>query len=36
MVVNRAEDPSRFDRHHAHPKLPPCHVLDFMAKVKRC
>jgi len=28
MVVNRAEDPSRFDRHHSHPKLPPCHTLD--------
>ncbi len=36
MVVNRAEDASRFDGHHAHSKLAPCHALDFRAKVKRC
>jgi hypothetical protein len=35
VIVNRAEDPSRLDRHHSHPKLPPCHALDFRAKVKR-
>src|SRR5215469_9048846 len=36
MVVNRAEDPFRFDRHHSHPKLPSCHALEFRAKVKPC
>src|SRR5512141_3011947 len=36
MVVDRAEDPSRFDSHHSHSKLAPCHALDFRAKVKRC
>src|SRR5215472_9985260 len=35
MVVNRAEDSSRFDRHHSHPKLPPRHALNFGAEVKR-
>jgi butyrate kinase len=36
MVVDRAEDASRFDGHHAHSKLSPCHAFDFKAKVKRC
>src|SRR5512147_388094 len=36
MVVNRAEDASRFEGHHTHAKLSPCHALDFRAKVKRC
>jgi hypothetical protein len=36
MVVKWAEDASRFDGHHTHTKLAPCHALDFKAKVKRC
>src|SRR5512143_3387467 len=36
MVVNRAEDPSRFDSHHSHSKLAPRHALDLGAKVNRC
>src|SRR5512139_2350352 len=36
MVVNRAEDASRLDRHHTHSKLAPCHALDLRAKVNRC
>src|SRR5271157_2060653 len=36
MVVNRAEDASRFEGHHTHSKLAPCHALDFRAKVNRC
>ena len=34
VVMNRAEDASRFDGHHTHSKLAPCHALDFRAKVK--
>jgi hypothetical protein len=33
MVVNRAEDASRPDGHHAHAKLTPGHALDLRAKV---
>jgi hypothetical protein len=36
MVVNRAEDASRLNGHHAHPKLATCHTLDLGAKVDRC
>ncbi len=36
MVMNRAEDASWFDSHHTHPKLAPCHALNFRAKVNRC
>jgi dihydrofolate reductase len=36
MVVNRAEDASRLDGHHAHSKLAPCHALDLTGKVDRC
>src|SRR6185312_15164290 len=36
MVVNRAEDASGLDGHHAHAKLAPCHALDLRAKVDRC
>jgi hypothetical protein len=35
MVVNRAEDASGLDSHHAHTKLAPCHALDLRAKVNR-
>jgi hypothetical protein len=35
MVVNRADDASRFDGEHTHSKLAPCHALDFRAKVER-
>jgi hypothetical protein len=33
MVVNRAEDATRLDGHHTHPKLAPCHAFDLRAKV---
>src|SRR5512139_13963 len=36
MVVNRAEDASRFKGHHTHSKLAPCHALDLRTKVNRC
>src|SRR5579862_525646 len=36
MVVNRAEDSSRLDRHHSHSKLAPCHALELRAKVNGC
>src|SRR3954469_11974551 len=36
MVVNRAEDASRLDRHQTHSKLAACHALDLRAKVHRC
>jgi hypothetical protein len=36
MVVNRAEDASRLEGHHTHPKLAPCHAIDLRAKVNRC
>ena len=36
VVVNRAEDASRLDRHQTHAKLAPCHALDLRAKVNRC
>src|SRR5258708_27996949 len=36
MVVNRATDASRLERHPTRSKLPPCHALDLRAKVNRC
>ena len=36
MIVNRPEDTSRLDGHHAHSKLAPRHALDLRAKVDRC
>jgi len=36
MVVNRAEDGSRLEGHHAQSKFAPCHALDLGAKVNRC
>jgi hypothetical protein len=33
VVVNRAEDSSRLDRHHSHPKLAPFHALDLGAEI---
>src|SRR5574342_870514 len=35
VVVNRAEDASGLDGHHAHSKLAPCHALDLGAEVDR-
>jgi hypothetical protein len=36
VVVNRAEDASRLEGHHARSKLAPDHALDLWAKVNRC
>ena len=36
MVVNRAEDASRLDGHHAHSKLAARHTVDFRAEVNSC
>jgi hypothetical protein len=33
MVVERAENASRLDGHHAHAKVATCHALDLKAKV---
>ena len=35
VVVDRTEDPARFDGHHAHAKLASCHALDLTAEVNR-
>jgi len=35
VVVPGAQDASRLDGHHAHPKLAACHALEFRAKVNR-
>ena len=35
MIVDRAEDSTRFHGHQAHAKLAPCHALDLGSKVDR-
>jgi len=36
MVVSRAEDRSRLERHHTHSKVAACHPFDLRAKIDRC